>query len=83
MLALLALAGLLRPDAWVLSGVYWLWCWPGTSNRTRLLRAAIVASAPLIWVCLDAIVTGNPLYSLHRHIRARRRNSNARRGRAA
>ena len=23
---LLAAAGLLRPDAWVLSGVYWLWC---------------------------------------------------------
>ena len=23
---LLALAGLLRPDAWVLAGVYWLWC---------------------------------------------------------
>jgi hypothetical protein len=28
-LALLACAGLLRPDAWVLSGAYWLWCvWP-------------------------------------------------------
>lgn len=25
-LLLLAAAGLLRPDAWVLSGVYWLWC---------------------------------------------------------
>src|SRR5437764_6095616 len=49
-LVLLALAGLLRPDRWVLSGAYWLWCLPGTSNRTRLLRAAIVASAPLIWV---------------------------------
>ena len=31
----LAAAGLLRPDAWVLSGVYWLWCLPGASNRTR------------------------------------------------
>ena len=29
MFALLALAGLLRPDAWVLSGAYWLWCLPG------------------------------------------------------
>src|SRR6185437_5354612 len=46
-LTLLALAGLLRPDAWVLSGAYWLWCWPGTSNGTRAKRAAIVASAPL------------------------------------
>ena len=28
---MLAAAGLLRPDAWVLSGVYWLWCaWPAT-----------------------------------------------------
>ena len=33
---LLAAAGLLRPDAWVLSGAYWLWCaWPA-DNRTRL-----------------------------------------------
>src|SRR5581483_10584751 len=30
----------------------------------RAKRLAIVVSAPLIWVCLDAIVTGNPLYSL-------------------
>jgi len=63
-LALLALAGLLRPDAWVLSGAYWLWCLPGTSNALRARRLAIVVSAPLIWICLDAIVTGNPLYSL-------------------
>ncbi|HXB14555.1 MAG TPA: glycosyltransferase family 39 protein [Solirubrobacteraceae bacterium] len=63
-LVLLALAGLLRPDAWVLSGAYWLWLLPRTSNRTRLARLAIVVSAPLIWVGLDAIVTGNPFYSL-------------------
>ena len=62
--ALLALAGLLRPDAWVLSGVYWLWCWPGGDMRRRARDAMLVASAPLIWVTLDAIVTGNPLYSL-------------------
>jgi hypothetical protein len=62
--ALLAAAGLLRPDAWVLSGAYWLWCWPGVGNRTRLRNLALAASAPVIWVALDAIVTGNPLYSL-------------------
>jgi hypothetical protein len=64
---LLAAAGLLRPDAWVLSGVYWLWCaWPGhAKNRTRLEYLALAAIAPLIWVAADAIVTGNPLYSLH------------------
>ncbi len=60
----LAAAGLLRPDAWVLSGVYWLWCaWPAP-NRTRLRYLGLAAIAPVIWAGLDAIVTGNPLYSL-------------------
>src|SRR3984957_852169 len=63
-LVMLAAAGLLRPDAWVLSGVYWLWCYRGVSNRERLRNLAIAASAPLIWATLDAVVTGNPLYSL-------------------
>ncbi len=63
-LLLLALGGLLRPDAWVLSGVYWLWCYPRSDTATRLRRLAIVAAAPVIWVALDTIVTGNPLYSL-------------------
>ena len=75
----LAAAGLLRPDAWVLSGIYWLWCsWPGKtdqrsndqrsnnrrSSRTRLKYLALAAIAPVVWAGLDAIVTGNPLYSL-------------------
>src|ERR1700677_2632181 len=30
----LVAAGLLRPDAWVLSGAYWLWCsWPTKAAR--------------------------------------------------
>jgi hypothetical protein len=93
---LLAAAGLLRPDAWVLSGVYWLWCaWPtrgvrgarGRSvvdgdrgsdeggsvidrgapidNRKRLEYLALAAIAPLVWVGADAVITHNPLYSLH------------------
>jgi hypothetical protein len=63
-LVTLAAAGLLRPDAWVLSGVYWLWCYRGADTAMRLRRLAIVLSAPLIWIGLDAIVTGNPLFSL-------------------
>jgi hypothetical protein len=60
----LAAAGLLRPDAWVLSGVYWLWCaWPA-DNATRLKYLGLAAIAPVVWAGLDAIVTGNPLYSL-------------------
>jgi len=62
--ALLAAAGLLRPDAWVLSGAYWLWCSWRADTRTRLRYLLFAASAPLIWALLDAIVTGNPLYSL-------------------
>jgi hypothetical protein len=60
----LAAAGLLRPDAWVLSGAYWLWCSWQADNRTRLKYLALAAIAPVVWVALDAIVTGNPLYSL-------------------
>src|SRR6266513_3633835 len=67
-LLLLAGAGLLRPDAWVLSGAYWLWCcWgPGGAHgrRTRLRYLALAASAPVIWILTDAIVTGHPFYSL-------------------
>jgi hypothetical protein len=60
----LAAAGLLRPDAWVLSGVYWLWCSWRADNATRAKYLALAAIAPLVWAALDWIVTGNPLYSL-------------------
>jgi hypothetical protein len=63
--ALLTAAGLLRPDAWLLSGIYWLWCaWPA-DNRTRLRYLGLAAIAPVLWLGVDGVVTGNPLYSLH------------------
>jgi len=64
-LTALAAAGLLRPDAWVLSGVYWLWCCWRADNATRVRYLALAAIAPLVWFGTDAIVTGNPLYSLN------------------
>ncbi len=102
-LLMLAAAGLLRPDAWVLSGVYWLWCaWPRhiarspharssgelspsepssgepspgkpppardratIDNRKRLQYLGLALIAPLVWIVVDAVVTGDPLYSLH------------------
>jgi Dolichyl-phosphate-mannose-protein mannosyltransferase len=69
-LVTLAAAGLLRPEAWVLGGAYWLWCaLPTRTNRPTLRRQArllaITLSAPLLWVIVDAIVTGSPTYSLH------------------
>jgi len=60
----LAAAGLLRPDAWVLSGAYWLWCSWRVGNRTRLKYLAMAVIAPVAWAGLDAVVTGHPLYSL-------------------
>jgi hypothetical protein len=66
----LAAAGLLRPEAWVLSGAYWLWCAaPTRSNRRTARRSAqllaLAAIGPLGWTLVDAIVTGSPTFSLH------------------
>ena len=57
--ALLLLAGLLRPEAWILGGLYWLWV--GPTPR----RAVLVAAAPVLWCLVDLAVTGDPLFSLH------------------
>ena len=70
---LLALAGLLRPEAWLLAGAYGVWMgWgrrdPGGSPwitlwlRVRALLPAAVA--PLLWALTDVVVTGDPLFSL-------------------
>ncbi|MEA2153970.1 MAG: hypothetical protein QOE11_110 [Solirubrobacteraceae bacterium] len=64
-MALLALAGLLRPEAWVLAGLYWLWCLPGRDLRVRFGLLALVVVSPLIWALVDLAVTGDPLFSLH------------------
>jgi hypothetical protein len=64
-LALLGVAGLLRPEAWVLSGLYVLWIWRGADARGRTTAIALAAAAPLIWAASDWAVTGDPLHSLH------------------
>jgi hypothetical protein len=59
-MAVLVVAGLLRPEAWVLAGAYWLWCgW----RRLDLLALAVIA--PVAWCLMDLWVTGDPLFSLH------------------
>jgi hypothetical protein len=62
---LLAVAGLLRPEAWLLSGVNLLWNWRASDTRRRAALVAIAAAAPVIWALTDLIVTGDPLHSLH------------------
>jgi hypothetical protein len=64
-LVLLTVAGLLRPEAWLLAGAYWLWLLP-VSDRAGIARtAAIVAVAPVLWALSDLYATGDLLHSLH------------------
>jgi hypothetical protein len=55
-LVLLALAGLLRPEAWLLSLAYVAW-----RREPRLLALAL--AAPVLWALHDLVLTGNPLHS--------------------
>jgi hypothetical protein len=64
-LILLMLASLMRPEAWLLIGCYFLWvAWPA-SWGTRLRYLVLTAAGPIIWASVDAFVTGDPLFSLH------------------
>lgn len=78
-LALLALAGLLRPEAWAFSELYWLYliAWPAWQARRteghwkpdRPWREVawltlLAASAPLAWILSDLAITGDPVWSL-------------------
>jgi hypothetical protein len=77
-LALLALAGLLRPEAWLFAVVYWLYLaaprltgreyasMEGNRpiDRRELVWLGVLALAgPLLWVLFDLITTGSPTYS--------------------
>jgi hypothetical protein len=62
---LLMLAGLLRPEAWLLSGLYFLWMFPRASWPERVKYAVLTWAATAIWFLTDFLVTGDPLFSLH------------------
>jgi hypothetical protein len=62
---LLTLAGLMRPEAWVLAGLYGLWLVWGRGFGEWVRVGAIVAVAPVVWAISDLIVTGDPMYSLN------------------
>jgi hypothetical protein len=77
-LGLLALAGLLRPEAWAFSGLYWLYLLDLVPARIRVARwrsradgrgaiarvTLLAAAAPLVWIASDLAITGDPLWSL-------------------
>ncbi len=64
-LALLALAGLMRPEAWVLGGLYLVWTWPAADRAQRLRLLGLTVLAPVVWALSDLAVTGDALHSLH------------------
>jgi hypothetical protein len=59
--ALLALAGLIRPEYWLFSGVLGLYAvW----RRESVIVLVVCAVAPALWVLSDWAITGEPLWSL-------------------
>jgi hypothetical protein len=64
-LGLLALAGLLRPEPWLLSLAYLAWIGRGRTLRAFAPLAALAAAGPLLWGLSDLAVTGDALWSLH------------------
>ncbi|MEA2391077.1 MAG: hypothetical protein QOK31_1186, partial [Solirubrobacteraceae bacterium] len=65
-MTVLTLAGLLRPEVWLLAAGWWLWRARGRpGSRTLVVLAAIGLAAPLGWALCDLLVTGDPLYSVH------------------
>jgi hypothetical protein len=61
-LVLIALAGLLRPEAWLFGFAYCAWLFHNKSLRPA--HVALLASAPLLWALSDLLIAGNPLHSL-------------------
>ncbi len=60
----LLLAGLLRPEAWLLAGIALVVGWRGDGSAERRKAIAAVAVPPVLWFGIDGLVTGQPLLSL-------------------
>ena len=63
----LVLAGLLRPEAWILAAIAGFT--ESAGSRARRMGGAVVAgaAAPALWILGDLVLTGDPLGSLHWH----------------
>ncbi len=62
-LVLLAIAGLIRPEAWLLSALLAAWVAIRGEPGRRVAAIALAASAPLGWALTDLALTGNPLHT--------------------
>ncbi len=64
-LVLLGLAGLMRPESWLLAAAYALYVMRGRATRAKLGLAAMAVAAPVLWALCDLAITDDPLFSLH------------------
>ncbi len=65
-LALLALAGLLRPEAWLFAIAYLIYlsfAGERSFSRPPLWLVALAIAGPVLWALFDLITTGSPTYS--------------------
>ena len=61
-LSLLALAGLLRPEAWALALLYAGWlAFGGARGRALAAVFAVALAAPALWLAFDLAISGDPL----------------------
>jgi 4-amino-4-deoxy-L-arabinose transferase-like glycosyltransferase len=65
-LVLLAVAGLLRPEAWLLALAYAAWQARGRARREQAKLAALAVAGPALWALTDLLLTGDPLLSFLR-----------------
>ena len=65
LIALLDIAGLLRPEAWLFAAVYWIYLAVRRTDKRELAWLALLGAAPaIVWVASDGLITGNLLWSL-------------------
>lgn len=62
--ALLLLAGLLRPEPWVLAAAFWLWR-VQRGHGLGVAQLASVVAAPAAWLLFDGVLSGDALFSVH------------------
>lgn len=63
-LALLAVASLLRPEAWLFAAAYVAWMAPGLPRRQLAALGLAAAAAPAAWLVADLLVSGDALHGL-------------------
>jgi hypothetical protein len=61
-LVLVAVAGLIRPEAWVVLAAYGLYIWV-REPRLRVLAVAAVVLPPILWLGVDWAGSGDPLHA--------------------